>query len=881
MELLILGGLGLAGLQINKNSKSKNHQYQKLQNMYNKNDAINTLITNYQNKNIYENSFYNYVHNDSSEKTDYLYQQAKLPVDVGGVVNYDKIPIQVGPLRGEGSCDNCEAIPINDNNMYMDSQRLNNFQSNYTENFEEPNVLNASNEGSQLNNSNADINYFHNNEKPISLWDQYTNDYHNNMMPFFGSNVKQNVDVNANMPILDRYTGTNQYKLGKKEIDPLFTPSPNTQNVFGDITYLNNLEDAKKRFIPSLYLQNQNPIEPIMTGPGLNLSPDVVARDGWQEYVRILPRTTNELRVKTKPKISNKGRVIKGQYIVPKQELPQEQFKNRPVLLVENFNGERNFVTTGAQIKPQMDERYFIKPNGRQKYAEIVGTAFASGSQKAMYRSAVRRSRKANYNNKWSAPLKTEVSQLSTQKQQDSFYAKQTERQNYENDNPITNLVSEIKKITTYFFDNAKTTNKETTIDEYKHSNISNTNRGAVVYNPLSIAKTTNKETTIDEYKHSNISNTNRGAVVYNPESIAKTTINETTLQEVDRSNIANINRGAVVYNPESIARTTINETTLQEVDRSNISNINRGAVVYNPESIARITINETTLQEVDRSNISNKNRGNVVYNPESIARTTINETTLQEVDRSNISNKNRGNVVYNPESIAKTTINETTLHEVERSNISNKNRGNVVYNPESIAKTTNKETTLLEDYVGIYTNESAQDGAYKVTIIDPRYTSRQDIAKSKKNKYGGIAGYNVPQPMSNEAEQNMTTNALKEKIARGRAPTKEGVKQIPSSDKQGLLTTYRNSDISTLEYIEPTLREKYAYYFSNEDNNNFEIGDKTRKLEISDPTNMGVITKSKNLTLNQENYIEKQIEPELLDAYRQNPYTKSLHSSV
>jgi hypothetical protein len=495
-----------------------------------------------------------------------------------------------------------------------------------------------------------------------------------------------------------------------------------------------------------------------------------------------------------------------------------------------------------------MDERYFIKPNGRQKYAEIVGTAFASGSQKAMYRSAVRRSRKANYNNKWSAPLKTEVSQLSTQKQQDSFYAKQTERQNYENDNPITNLVSEIKKITTYFFDNAKTTNKETTIDEYKHSNISNTNRGAVVYNPLSIAKTTNKETTIDEYKHSNISNTNRGAVVYNPESIAKTTINETTLQEVDRSNIANINRGAVVYNPESIARTTINETTLQEVDRSNISNINRGAVVYNPESIARITINETTLQEVDRSNISNKNRGNVVYNPESIA---------------------------------KTTINETTLHEVERSNISNKNRGNVVYNPESIAKTTNKETTLLEDYVGIYTNESAQDGAYKVTIIDPRYTSRQDIAKSKKNKYGGIAGYNVPQPMSNEAEQNMTTNALKEKIARGRAPTKEGVKQIPSSDKQGLLTTYRNSDISTLEYIEPTLREKYAYYFSNEDNNNFEIGDKTRKLEISDPTNMGVITKSKNLTLNQENYIEKQIEPELLDAYRQNPYTKSLHSSV
>jgi len=913
MELLILGGLGLAGLQINQNVNDETYKRNKKKLLYDNNE-INRIssITNSQNKNVYENSFYNYVENKNSEKADVLYQKARLPVEYGGVENYNKIPIQVGPFRRSENYNNGNPY-VDVSSSYIKNDLREGFLNSSTIPVENNNVENYELNPSSL--ATSDLNNLEN-QKSITLWDHNTNDYHNNMMPFFGSNVKQNMDINANMPILDRYTGTNEFKLGKKEIEPFFTPSVNTQNVFGDVTYIQNLDDAKKRFIPSQYLQKQTPIEQIAVGPGLNLSPDIMARDGFQEYVRILPPTTNQLRVKTKPKISSEGRVVKGNFYVTKQELPQELYKNRPVLLVENFNGERNFVTTGAEIKPKMNERYFIKPTGRQKYAEIVGTAFASGSQKAMYRSAIRRSRKANFKNTWAAPPKTEVAKLSTQNQQLSYYAKQTERQNYESNNPITNLVSEIKKITSYYFDNAKTTTKETTLDEYKHSNISNVNRGAVVFNPKSIAKPTIKETTLESYQNSNVSNVNRGAVVYNPNSIAKITINETTLSEVDRSNISNTNRGNVVYNPESIAKTTINETTLtevdksnisntnrgnvvynvdsiakttinettlSEVDRSNISNINRGNVVYNPESIAKTTINETTITNVDNSNLSNTNRGNVVYNPESIAKTTINETTLSEVDRSNLSYTNRGNVVYNPDSIAKTTINETTIQEVENSNLSYTNRGNVVYNPDSVAKTTNKETTLLENYKGIYTNESAQDGAYKVTGVKPRYTSRQDIAKSKKNSYGGIAGYNVPQPVSNEAEQNMTTNALKEKIARGRAPTTEGVKVVPDCDKQGLLTTFRNSDLSTFKNIEPTLREKYDFYFSNNDTPNkesiFDIGDKTRKIDTTTTMNIGVVTKDKNVTLTQENYIERQIEPDILDAYRQNPYTKSLHS--
>jgi hypothetical protein len=47
---------------------------------------------------------------------------------------------------------------------------------------------------------------------------------HNNMMPFFGGSLKQNVNVNANSSLLESHTGNIKYKIEKKEKRPFFQP---------------------------------------------------------------------------------------------------------------------------------------------------------------------------------------------------------------------------------------------------------------------------------------------------------------------------------------------------------------------------------------------------------------------------------------------------------------------------------------------------------------------------------------------------------------------------------------------------------------------------------------------------------------------------------
>ena len=47
---------------------------------------------------------------------------------------------------------------------------------------------------------------------------------HNNMVPFFGSKVRQNVDELSTIPIMETFTGMSDTYQRKKEIQPLFEP---------------------------------------------------------------------------------------------------------------------------------------------------------------------------------------------------------------------------------------------------------------------------------------------------------------------------------------------------------------------------------------------------------------------------------------------------------------------------------------------------------------------------------------------------------------------------------------------------------------------------------------------------------------------------------
>merc|ERR1711871_661145 len=89
--------------------------------------------------------------------------------------------------------------------------------------------------------------------------------------------------------------------------------------------------------------ENESPIEKIQVGPGLNQGYTSSPSGGFQQpdtrdYV--LPKNTDQIRVKTNPKISYYGRINSGEKI------------NKPDTFYVQ-NSDRYLTTTGAVIAPE------------------------------------------------------------------------------------------------------------------------------------------------------------------------------------------------------------------------------------------------------------------------------------------------------------------------------------------------------------------------------------------------------------------------------------------------------------------------------------------------------------------------------------------------
>ena len=147
--------------------------------------------------------------------------------------------------------------------------------------------------------------------------------------------------------------------------------------------------------------------------------------------------------------------------------------------------------------------------------------------------------------------------------------------------------------------------------------------------------------------------------------------------------------------------------------------------------------------------------------------------------------------------------------------------------------------------------------GAYKVTKVDPKYTSRQDALVED---YVGTAGHNVSAHQEYDAAYAAETNALKEKIAKGRAPTQNSVKLAAGGDMQNVVVKRLDDDRRNPRDFQQDMPNCDVPY------------------QLPPTANPYSITKEKNTVFN--NYTDR-IQPDILDAFRNNPYTQSLSSYV
>ena len=123
---------------------------------------------------------------------------------------------------------------------------------------------------------------------------------HANMVPFYGSTIKQNMEAFSNVGLLDRFTGNTDTFKHKEESAPMFQRVQ--QDIMGTPAVMNNLD--KDRFNISNYRENERPFEPTRIS---------AIKEGSFDLPRAREKTIDELRSGNKPQISYAGRTVDNQ----------------------------------------------------------------------------------------------------------------------------------------------------------------------------------------------------------------------------------------------------------------------------------------------------------------------------------------------------------------------------------------------------------------------------------------------------------------------------------------------------------------------------------------------------------------------------------------
>jgi hypothetical protein len=177
---------------------------------------------------------------------------------------------------------------------------------------------------------------------------------HANMVPFFGSNTKQNVEMFSNQSLLDNHTGNTSTFKHKKETESFYDKNP--ENIYGNPVFATQVDTD--RYIPSLYRQNEKPIEQVRVSAQKAGTIDNNIRPTYKDV--------NELRPGNKPKETYKGRTIFGQ-LGEVRGIHGKVVKNKPDTFFENdyrFNGPGEF--TAPRVREDYSEN--MKASSRESY---------------------------------------------------------------------------------------------------------------------------------------------------------------------------------------------------------------------------------------------------------------------------------------------------------------------------------------------------------------------------------------------------------------------------------------------------------------------------------------------------------------------------------
>lgn len=410
---------------------------------------------------------------------------------------------------------------------------------------------------------------------------------HNNMVPFFRGQLKQNLYDGANRQLLDAQTGADSLGFAKREQTPLFEPTKQPMgNPFGMEATTDFVES---RMNAPMTRANERPMETIRVGPGLNEGFTHIPSGGFQQqagedFVQArLPRT-NDLRVATKPKDTHLQPVVRGAHFITTSgtaETVGEVRRYAPDTFYLNEAGERNFVTTGADLKSAVRSAQVLKDTTRKDTSKEYAGPAGQAEGGATYTVGAAK-----------APLV---------KQHGPFGWRNADASNYTNpdtdaaENDYGRSGVEILPNERYY-----------TGERVHATNVADAGRETAVHLQDDARPTRAQELIANVRSAGNFTAIGGGGMAekptaYDPNDVMRTTIKEQTIDR-DWLGIAGPQEGQkmTVYDPNDVARTTIKEQTIDRDWLGAVApNEAQKLTVYDPDDIARVT-GRNTLADWD-----------------------------------------------------------------------------------------------------------------------------------------------------------------------------------------------------------------------------------------------------------------------------------------
>ena len=382
----------------------------------------------------------------------------------------------------------------------------------------------------------------------------------NNMVPFFGSNVKQSMLTNKR--VVNSYTGSDLYTQ-KKESEPLFNPNNEIENVYGtqDIN-----GEIQNRHIASQYRSNELAFDQVRVGAGLDGGYNACGKDGFHQMYRPMPKTVDELRAKSNPKIVFNGRKVPGKANNDKRGLQGCVIKKTPDTTFEQ-SPSQYLITTGDVIKERQQPTIILRDTNRKDSMEYIPSADPNNKESSA-RPLYRKSDKECFET--TGPRNLYEDNAWTDIDVGDYGLKGTHFPPNERDcttvpTPASNFNSIVRAIIAPVLDIFRYTKKQNAIGNIREAGNVGTSQITknIMYDATDVARTTIKETTIDNDRMGPLSGPIK-LTTYDPDDIARRTIKETTTDNEYEGTAYSYYKKPRVNEAEYSMRTNDNrETTL------------------------------------------------------------------------------------------------------------------------------------------------------------------------------------------------------------------------------------------------------------------------------------------------------------------------------